>query len=145
MGELGTKYTNLLERLAIKPIFASPGHLQTKGKLERWFRTVVQMFLGEARIYVTNPPQCTLQEFNQHFRAWVSWYNTTKPHKSLPDQCPPRTIYFANETRFFRPLQSQVNWTKYLGLTYNFKLYIKSHRAAIIVCEKKELPVNYFK
>ncbi|MFW9987091.1 MAG: DDE-type integrase/transposase/recombinase [Candidatus Odinarchaeota archaeon] len=40
IGELGIKYTKLLEILDNKPIFAKLNHPQTKGKLERWFGTV---------------------------------------------------------------------------------------------------------
>lgn len=40
IGELGTKYTRLLEILDIQPIFAKCNHPQTKGTLERWFGTV---------------------------------------------------------------------------------------------------------
>jgi len=35
LGELGTKYSKLLEMMDIKPIFATRNHPQTKGKLER--------------------------------------------------------------------------------------------------------------
>ena len=82
IGELGTKYTRLLEILNIIPIFAKPNHPQTKGKLERWFGTVKQMFLGEARFKVKQIPDYTLTEFNQIFKNWVDWYNTEKPHRS---------------------------------------------------------------
>ena len=73
---MGTRYSRLLESLGIKPIFAKPYHPQTKGKLERWFGTVKQMFLIEARFHVKNNPECTLADFNQMLEDWVSWYNT---------------------------------------------------------------------
>lgn len=114
LGELGTKYTRLLEILDIKPIFAKPNHPQTKGKLERWFGTVKQMFLTEARLNVKINPQYTLTEFNHMFKNWVNWYNTEKPHRSLPRNNPPIKRYLNTEDRVFRPLKVNVNWTRWL-------------------------------
>jgi transposase InsO family protein len=114
IGELGTKYTKLLEILNVKPIFAKPYHPQTKGKLERWFGTVKQMFLGEARFKVKQNPDYTLTDFNQIFKNWVEWYNTEKPHRSMPGNNPPIKRYFDTEDRFFRPLQANVNWNRWL-------------------------------
>lgn len=114
IGELGTKYTKLLEDLDIKPIFAKPNHPQTKGKLERWFGTVKQMFLVEARIEVKNNSACTLSEFNLMFKTWVEWYNKEKPHRSLLGSSPPGTRYLETEDRVFRPLQAKVNWKRWL-------------------------------
>jgi len=114
IGELGTKYTRLLEMLNIKPIFAKPNHPQTKGKLERWFGTVKQMFLGEARFKVKQNPDYTLTNFNQIFKNWVDWYNTEKPHRSLPRNIPPTKRYFDTEDRIFRPLQANVNWKRWI-------------------------------
>ncbi len=114
IGELGTKYTRLLENLGIKPIFAKPYHPETKGKLERWFGTVKQMFLGEARFKVKNDPGCTLSDLNQMLKEWVDWYNTKKIHRSLPGNNPPSTRYFNSENRIFRPLKATVNWKRWL-------------------------------
>lgn len=114
LGDLGTKYSKLLESLGIKPIFARPYHPQTKGKLERWFGTVKQMFLIEARFYVENKPKCTLADFNLTLAEWVNWYNTEKPHRNLPDKCPPGKVFFETEGRIFRPLQAKVNWNRWL-------------------------------
>lgn len=72
----------MVRNLGIKPIFAKPKHPETKGKLERWFGTVKQMFLGEARFKVKNNPSCTLTDFNQMLKEWVDWYNTEKSHRS---------------------------------------------------------------
>lgn len=106
IGELGTKYSKLLENLDIKPIFAKPRHPETKGKLERWFGTVKQMFLVEARYNVKNNPTITLREFNQMFKEWVEWYNTEKLHRSLPGNNPPIKRFLDAEDRVFRPLNS---------------------------------------
>lgn len=114
IGELGTKYTRLLENLGIKPIFAKPKHPETKGKLERWFGTVKQMFLGEARFKVKNDPSYTLSDLNLMFKKWVDWYNTEKPHRSLPGNNPPVKRYFDTEHRIFRPLKANVNWKRWL-------------------------------
>lgn len=114
LGELGTKYTRLLEILDIKPIFAKPNHPQTKGKLERWFGTVKQMFLMEARLKVKNNPHYSLTEFNHLFENWVKWYNTEKSHRSLPGNNPPIKRYLNTGDRIFRPLKIKVNWTRWL-------------------------------
>jgi transposase InsO family protein len=114
IGELGTKYTRLLEILNIKPIFAKPNHPQTKGKLERWFGTVKQMFLGEARFIIKQHTNYTLTDFNQLFKDWVDWYNTKKPHRSLPGNSPPIKRFLDTENRIFRPLQAKVNWKRWL-------------------------------
>ena len=114
LGELATKYSRLLKSLGIKPLFARPYHPQTKGKLERWFRTVIQMFLIEARFYIKNNPECTLADLNRMLEEWVKWYNTEKSHRSLPNKCPPAKIFFETEDRIFRPLQAKVNWNRWL-------------------------------
>ncbi len=114
IGDLGTKYSKLLISLGIKPIFARPYHPQTKGKLERWFGTIKQMFLIEARFHVKNNPECTLANLNQMLEEWVHWYNTEKAHRGLPNKCPPAKIFFETEDRIFRPLIAKVNWNRWL-------------------------------
>lgn len=115
IGELATKYSKLLKSLDIKPIFARAYHPQTKGKLERWFETVIHMFLVEARHFVKEQTKYSLSEFNQLFKKWVNWYNTEKSHSSLPNRTTPNTIYFNKENRIFRPLKAKVNWDKWLS------------------------------
>lgn len=114
-GELGTKYSKLLESLDITPIFAKPYHPETKGKLERWFRTVHSMFLIEGRDFVKKHQKCSLADFNEIFKEWISWYNTQKPHNSLPDKATPEKIYLETEGRIFKPLQAKINWDKWLN------------------------------
>ncbi|MGV9141794.1 MAG: DDE-type integrase/transposase/recombinase [Promethearchaeota archaeon] len=115
LGELNTKYSKLLESLGIKHTFARPRHPQTKGKLERWFGTVLQMFLVEARYYVKHHPQCSFPEFNRMYLEWVDWYNMEKPHGGLPKKTTPGTIFFETKDRIFRPLKAKVNWNRWLN------------------------------
>ena len=48
------------------------------------------------------------------FQEWVEWYNTKKPHRSLPYDQPPIKRYLENDARIFRPLQSKINWKRWL-------------------------------
>lgn len=114
LGELATRYFKLLNSLDVEPIYARARHPQTKGKIERWFRTVKQMFLVEARPLVKERPKHSLAEFNQKFKEWVEWYNTKKPHNSLPDRMPPNKVYFDVEKRIYRPLKVMINWDKWI-------------------------------
>jgi len=135
IGELGTKYTKLLESLGIKPIFAKPNHPQTKGKLERWFGTIKTMFLVEARFFIQSHPKYSLPNFNLLLKNWVDWYNSKKPHRSLPNNYPPIKRFLETDDRVFRPLQAKVNWnwwlheveqrrvTKYNEISYKSQKY----------------------
>jgi len=110
VGELETIYTKLSENLNIKPIFSKPRHPETKYKLEHWFGTVKQMFLGEARLKLKTNPNTTLTNFNQMFKNWMNWYNTEKPHRSLPGNSSPVKRFLETEGHIFRPLKAKVNW-----------------------------------
>lgn len=114
LGKLGTKYSKLLEMMDITPIFAERNHPQTKGKLERWFETVIQMFLIEARFSVKKVPKCSLSVLNEMFQKWLTWYNTKKSHGSLPKKVPPARIFFESKDRIYRPLEFKIDWDKWL-------------------------------
>lgn len=48
-GQLNTKYSNLLMSLGVEPIYSKPYKPQSKGKIERWFKTVHDDILYEIR------------------------------------------------------------------------------------------------
>ena len=114
MKEYESRFVNLLTTLGVKAIFARPHHPQSKGKLERWFGTVIASFLGEAKVKVAANPAMTLGDFNDFFLEWVAWYNTQKPHRSLPRKQPPAKAYFA-ESRVVRPLEGLVDWNQWIN------------------------------
>lgn len=67
-GTLGTKYSRLLDSLDIKPIFARLDHPETKGKIERWVRTVNATFFLEVRNHIKATPKFSLIDLNQEFK-----------------------------------------------------------------------------
>ena len=138
---LGTKYTRLLEHLGIKPIFARPRHPQTKGKLERWFGTVRQMFLVEARHTFKQNPNYSLRDFNRMFHKWVRWYNTKKKHRGLPENDPPSEIYLDREKRIYRPLECSINWDKWLYHSSQRK--VSKYNEISYKTQKFEIPPGY--
>jgi len=141
IGELGTKYSKLLEGLDVEPIFARPRHPETKGKLERWFGTVKQMFLVEGRLKVNNNPNTTLAEFNQMFKEWVNWYNTEKPHRSLSGNCAPIKRFLETENRIFRPLKAKVNWSRWLHEVEKRK--VNKYNEIYYKSQKFHVPLGY--
>ena len=114
MKEYESRFVNLLTTLGVKAIFARPHHPQSKGKLERWFGTVIESFLGEARAKVAASPAMTLAGFNGLFLEWVRWYNSQKAHRSLPGRQPPAAVYFA-EPRVSRPLEGLMDWNQWVN------------------------------
>jgi transposase InsO family protein len=142
-GELSTKYSQLLYYLDVEPIFAKPHHPETKGKIERWFGTVRQMFLVEARHKVKTEPKWTLTEFNQMFSMWVDWYNTEKRHNGLPEKRPPAEIYFNTKDRIFRPLHAEVSWKKWLYEVETRK--VSKYNEISYKSQKFKVPLGYTK
>jgi len=67
VGEPATRYYRLLVRLDVKPVYHRPNHPQTKGKLERWFGTVMSSFFPDAKALAASRPSMTLKELNDHF------------------------------------------------------------------------------
>ena len=118
----GSKYIALLMSIDVQPIYSRPYHPQSKGKLERWFGTVKQMFLTEARIKVKKNPEMTLGQFNLMLNHWVEWYNFQKSHRSLPLKKPPAESYLNSPQRIFRPLEYIVDWNRWINTGYSRKV-----------------------
>lgn len=113
LNDLGTKYSKFLETVGVEPIFSRVRHPQTKGKLERWFGTVIQGFLGEARFYIKAHPEATLDDFNRMLQEWIHWYNFEKKHRSLPEHATPASIYLNQPGRIYRPMETMLDWDRW--------------------------------
>jgi len=79
---------NELRRLGVTQKNGRPNHPQTQGKVER-FQQTLQKWLA------ARPPAATLAELQDQLSAFTSYYNTQRPHRSLPHRCTPATAYAA--------------------------------------------------
>jgi transposase InsO family protein len=76
-----TKLTAWLMRLGIAPCHGRPYHPQTRGKNERFNRTLKQE--------VIDRHVCTdMAQLQARFDAWRHLYNSARPHQAIADQPP---------------------------------------------------------
>ncbi|MHA1521374.1 MAG: DDE-type integrase/transposase/recombinase [Promethearchaeota archaeon] len=145
IADNGTQFRNvtknLLTSLDIKPIFSSPYHPQSKGKLERWFGTVRQLFLPEGRLQIRLHPDWTLIDFNGFFYSWLEWYNFKKQHRSLPKKCPPANKFLDIGLRISRPLNTIINWNNWIT-TFHKRKVTKTNSISF-QGETIQLPTGY--
>src|SRR5215472_7654258 len=78
-----------LRRLGITQRNGRPNHPQTQGKVERLWQTLKKWLASQ-------PAQpATLADLQALPGAFTSYYNTQRPHRSLPDRATPATLYAA--------------------------------------------------
>ena len=85
----GSDFTSIhLEQVAadikLRLIFSTPGHPRGRGRIERFFETVNQMFLCDLPGYigeggVVGKPALTLTELDRRFRDFLRGYHA-RPH-----------------------------------------------------------------
>lgn len=71
--------------LQINLVHARPRSPQSKGKIERFFRTVRTSFLSEKLILELNQTKHPLMEFNERFDVWLMDRYHLKTHSSLSE------------------------------------------------------------
>jgi transposase InsO family protein len=78
-----------LRRLGITQKNGRPNHPQTQGKVERLWQTLKK--------WLTSQPcqPATLADLQALLDAFTSYYNTQRPHRSLPHRATPAVIYAA--------------------------------------------------
>ena len=77
-----------LRRLGIRQKNGRPNHPQTQGKIER-FQQTLQKWLA------AHPPAPTLPQLQAQLDTFTAYYNTRRPHRSLPHRATPATAYTA--------------------------------------------------
>jgi transposase InsO family protein len=78
-----------LRRLGICQKNGKPNHPQTQGKVERLWQTLKKWLAAQ-------PVQpATLAQLQALLDAFTSYYNTRRPHRSLPHRATPATTYAA--------------------------------------------------
>jgi transposase InsO family protein len=77
-----------LRHLGITQKNGKPNHPQTQGKVERFQQTLKKWLAAQ-------PRAATLAELQAQLNTFTSYYNTRRPHKSLPHQAAPAAAYAA--------------------------------------------------
>jgi transposase InsO family protein len=78
-----------LRRLGIKQKNGRPNHPQTQGKAERFQQTLKNWLRAQ------DPQPASLAALQALLDTFTSYYNTRRPHRSLPHQATPATAYTA--------------------------------------------------
>jgi transposase InsO family protein len=78
-----------LRRLGVKQKNGKPNHPQTQGKVERFQQTLKNWLAAQ------DPQPATLAQLQALLDAFSSYYNTRRPHKSLPGRATPAATYAA--------------------------------------------------
>jgi transposase InsO family protein len=78
-----------LRRLGVKQKNGRPNHPQTQGKAERLWQTLKKWLAAQPR------QPSTLAELQALLDAFTAYYNTRRPHRSLPHRATPATAYTA--------------------------------------------------
>jgi transposase InsO family protein len=78
-----------LRRLGVKQKNGRPNHPQTQGKAERFQQTLKNWLAAQ------DPQPGTLAELQHLLDIFTAYYNTQRPHRSLPHQATPATAYAA--------------------------------------------------
>ena len=78
-----------LRRLGVRQKNGKPNHPQTQGKVERLWQTLKKWLAAQ------HPQPVTLTELQALLDAFTSYYNTARPHRSLPHRQTPAAAYAA--------------------------------------------------
>ncbi len=78
-----------LRRLGITQKNGRPNHPQTQGKIERFWQTLKNWLAAQA------PPPADIAQLQARLDEFTAYYNTARPHRSLPHRATPATIYAA--------------------------------------------------
>jgi len=97
------RFLDVCQALQIKVRYCEAGHPQTKGKIERFFRTL-------RKEYIRMHTFLNLAQANGHLQAYLKNYNYLFTHSSLGDQTP----YSRFLDRHGRALQEAFNWELHL-------------------------------
>ena len=78
-----------LRRLGVTQKNGRPSHPQTQGKIERLWQTLKKWLAAQ------DPRPADLAQLQALLDAFTSYYNTARPHRSLPHRQTPATAYTA--------------------------------------------------
>jgi transposase InsO family protein len=78
-----------LRNLGVRQKNGKPNHPQTQGKVERFQQTLKRWLAAQ------HPQPASLSQLQAQLDAFTSYYNTRRPHRSLPHRATPAAVYTA--------------------------------------------------
>jgi transposase InsO family protein len=76
-----TRFEQELKKDRVKHITSRPHHPMTLGKMERFWKTILEEFLFRAQFG-------SFEEARERIRLWVKYYNHKRPHQGIGGLCP---------------------------------------------------------
>jgi transposase InsO family protein len=76
-----TRFEQELKKERIRHIRSRPHHPMTLGKMERFWKTILEEFLLRAQFG-------SFEEARERIRLWVQYYNHQRPHQGIGGLCP---------------------------------------------------------
>jgi transposase InsO family protein/transposase-like protein len=76
-----TKFEKELQKNRIKHIRSRPHHPMTLGKIERFWKTILQEFLLRSQFD-------SFEDARERLELWVKYYNHRRPHQGIGGLCP---------------------------------------------------------
>lgn len=98
-----SKFEGELKKDRVHHIKSQPHHPMTLGKIERFWKTIFEEFLGRAQFE-------SFENAQERVRIWVKYYNHRRPHQGIGGLCP--------ADRYFE-IQSEVRKTIESGIQEN--------------------------
>lgn len=84
-----TKFEKEMQKDGIHHFRSSPKHPQTLGKIERFWKTILDEFLGKCRFD-------SFEDARIRLRKWVDYYNHRRPHQGIEGLCPADRYFEVN-------------------------------------------------
>jgi transposase InsO family protein len=76
-----TRFEQELKKEQVRHIRSRPHHPMTLGKMERFWKTILEEFLLRAQFG-------SFEEARERIRRWVQYYNHQRPHQGIGGLCP---------------------------------------------------------
>jgi transposase InsO family protein len=76
-----TRFEQELKKERVRHIRSRPHHPMTLGKIERFWKTILEEFLFRAQFG-------SFEEARERIRLWVTYYNHRRPHQGIGGLCP---------------------------------------------------------
>ena len=98
-----TKFESELSKDKVKHIRSQPHHPQTLGKIERFWKTILEEYLARAQFD-------SFENARERIAMWVKHYNHRRPHQGIEGVCPADRYYeVASEVRKVIERQIEAN------------------------------------